>query len=87
MKLIFVTSDQFEFVWNKLFPASRIPANVPCPSIVLQHLDTVLLLGESVKVGSIESIPIPECASYVWMTDLLKSNRPFEEAKKETVSA
>ena len=82
MKLIFVTSEQFDAIWNKTFPASRVSANLPTPNLVLAHLDTVLVLGKSVRIGSIQEVETPDTANVQWYMDLLKSNKPFQKVRE-----
>ena len=61
MKIILVSSEQFQTIWRRLIPSERIHGNINHPSIVLAHLDAVLVLNENLKIGSIPaSITIAE---------------------------
>jgi len=58
MRIIFATSDQFYFLWEKFSPQNRIVANIPAPNLVIPFLDTLVLLsGEGVELGAITNQP------------------------------
>lgn len=56
MKIIKVTSGQFYEIWSKLLPSNRIEKDIPTPNIFLSHVDTLLVLENSVKFISMPDL-------------------------------
>jgi hypothetical protein len=77
MKIIFVTSGQFQKIWNHLLPSQRDGGSVPSPVIILRHLDTMLVLKSDVTIGSIEAFPEEEI-SLRWLNETISQNNFFE---------
>ena len=78
MKIILVTSKQYDAIWNHLFPAQRDTGGVPHPVIILRHLDAMLVLRDSVKIGSIEAFN--DSVSLQWLNDTILGDKYFEVA-------
>lgn len=77
MKLIFVTSEQFNLIWMKLQPQQRISANMLAPNIVIAHLNAVIVLREAVTIGSIEAFPLDE-VTISWLNETILQKKYFE---------
>jgi len=77
VKIIYATPQQFNIIWNKLLPSQRIQSGMPTPNMVIQHLDTTIVLRESVEIGSIESFPL-DMVSLQWLDDTILHKKYFE---------
>jgi hypothetical protein len=77
MKIIFVNSEQYYDLWNKLIPAQRDSGGLPHPAIVLRHLNALVLLRDGVELGSVEAMN-PEHFSIAWFTETVINKKYFE---------
>ena len=77
MKIIFVNSDQFYQLWNKALPSQRITAGIPHPSIVFQHINTMIALREGIEIGSIAEMN-EENLSLQRFTEIVVGKKYFE---------
>jgi hypothetical protein len=53
MKIVEVTPEQFNSIWNRLLPAQRLGGDVPTPAILLPWLNTLLVIEGEIQYGSL----------------------------------
>ena len=80
MKIILLNNEQYSTLWSKLQLQQRMQAEYMPASIRLPHLDTLLVLSESVTLGSIEPLD-PSLINLQWLTETViqKKYTPIEK--------
>jgi hypothetical protein len=53
MRIIEVTSEQFNFIWLRLLPSQRSSGDIPTPAIVMPWIDTLIVLQGKIQYGSL----------------------------------
>lgn len=79
MKIISVTSEQFEFIWGRLIPSQRMSEAMPTPNIVLPHLNATIVLEGEVQYRSLAGANI---SSITELGRLIRADKtePISEA-------
>lgn len=63
MRIVFVDSGQFDLLWQRMVPAQRMTGNLPTPAIVLQHLNTLVLLKEEIQFADAADLALDKDVS------------------------
>jgi len=77
MKIILMSKQQFDILWNKSLPMNRVFGVFTTPHLLFPELDAVGIPEFSVEIGSVVALK-PEVVTMAWFQDTITNKKYFE---------